>query len=580
MTRRNDPGLADHARSLWRRKLVVVLGLLAGLALGTYVLPKVASPPQYRATVRVDLKPLASTLLGPANASGGTATARTPGAQPASLLQDVNVSTTVLKELGAKAPRLDAGANTPAPQRPGALAAAIVPSPVPDSSQFDLSYTDHDPKLAALAIQKYADAFARRRNADDAALTRRAVAAMQRELDQTNAKIAELSARADRETDPILHRSPSTATSTRLRLATEQWRAQSSAIDNVRRQLLFLGPRTTVVAAPVVVRADQPIGRALYLLVGLLLGAVAGIGLALLVEAARPKVVTPRDLEASTRLEPVGTVPRSGVRRRRRLAVAAAPFSPAAEGYRRVAAELRRRGLGQEIKMLAVVSPDRSEGRSTLTANLAYALASQGRPVAVICGDMRRAGAEQIFRMPRGNGLAEFLEGDDRDPVTKLWSVTNSLVVIPAGIPTRNPAELLATTRLRTFMTSMRELEWLILIDTPPARSLADAHLLAATADAVLLVAHSRFSRARSLEALTAALDRANHRVLGAALVGATTGMLAGRELRRSGRGHQPERYPTPREPAADERVAVPAWQDDESESEVLGASTSKDRPV
>jgi capsular exopolysaccharide synthesis family protein len=579
MTRRSDPGLTDHARSLWRRKLVVVLGLLAGLALGIYVLPKVASQPQYRATVRIDLKPLASTLLAPPNASSASEPARAPGAQPASALQDVNASATVLKDLGPKAARLDAVAKTPPSQRPGALAAAIVPAPVPSSTQYDLSYTDHDPKLAALVIQKYADAFTRRRNADDAALTRRGIDAMQRELDQTNAKIAELSARADRETNPLLHQGPSTATSTQLRLATEQWRAQSTAIDNVRRQLLFLGPRTTVVAAPVVERADQPIGKALYLLLGLLIGAVAGTGLALLVEAARPKVVTPQDLEAATRLEPVGTVPRSGVRRRRPLPVATAPFSPAAEGYRRVAAELRRRGLGQEIKILAVVSPDRSEGRSTLTANLAYALAKEGSPVAVICGDMRKAGAEQIFRMRRDNGLAELLEGDDRDPVTKLWSVTNSLVVIPAGIPSRNPAELLATTRLRTFMNSMRELDWLTLIDTPPARSLADAHLLAAGADAVLLVAHSRFSRARSLEALTAALDRANHRVLGAALVGATNGMLAGRELRRSGRGRQADSYPIPREPAAGEGVAaVPAWQDDESE--VLGASSSKDRPV
>jgi Mrp family chromosome partitioning ATPase len=532
MTRRSDPGLADHARSLWRRKLVVVLGLLAGLALGTYVLPKVASQPQYRATVRIDLKPLASTLLGPANASSGSEPARTPGAQPASPLQDVNASATVLKELGSKAARLDAVAKTTPAQRPGALAAAIVPSPVPGSTQYDLSYTDHDPKLAATVIQKYADVYTRQRNADDAALTRRAVDSMQRELDRTSAKIAELSARADRETNPILRQGPSTATSTQLRLATDRWRAQAAALDNVRDQLRFLGPRTTVVAAPVVERADQPISKALYLLVGLLLGAVAGIGLALLVEAVRPKVVTPEDLEAATKLEPVGTVPRSGVRRRRPLPVATAPFSPAAEGYRRVAAELRRRGLGQEIKILAVVSPDRSEGRSTLTANLAYALAKQGSPV-----------------------------------------------VIPAGIPSRNPAELLATTRLRTFMNSMRELDWLTLIDTPPARSLADAHLLAAAADAVLLVAHSRFSRARSLEALTAALDRANHRVLGAALVGATNGMLAGRDLRRSGRGRHADSYPIPREPAAGDGVAaIPAWQDDESE--VLGASSSKDRPV
>jgi capsular exopolysaccharide synthesis family protein len=284
--------------------------------------------------------------------------------------------------------------------------------------------------------------------------------------------------------------------------------------------------------------------------------------------------MTLADLESATRLEPVGAVPSGGVRRRRRLAVAAFPYSPAAEGYRRVAAELLRRGVANEIKVLAVVSPDRREGRSTMTANLAYALANEGRRVAVISGDLRRPAAEDIFHIARSDGLAELLEGDDRDPVTKLWSVTSRLVVMPAGSPNRNPADLLASPTLRRFMSSMRELDWLILIDTPPARSLADALILAGVADAVLLVARSGVSRARALEATAAGLDRANHRMVGAALVDVTPGVLARRNLRRPGRGGGGDGYPVPKAPLYDGTLES-RWQDEERK--VLGASSSKD---
>jgi capsular exopolysaccharide synthesis family protein len=242
-----------------------------------------------------------------------------------------------------------------------------------------------------------------------------------------------------------------------------------------------------------------------------------------------------------------------------------------------VAAELERRGLGDEIKVVAVVSPDHREGRSTLAANLAYALANEDRQVLLISGDLRRPGVEPIFHIKRADGLAHLLEGDDRDPVTLLWSATNRLMVMAAGSSTRNPAQLLASPRWATLIASLREFKWLILIDTPPARSLADALILADSADAVVLVGRSGTSRVRSLRAVAAGLARAEYRVLGAVLVDAARGVLSGREPHWQGRRRQTGREPLPEAPALGRgKAAAAQWQYDESE--VLGAaSRSKD---
>jgi capsular exopolysaccharide synthesis family protein len=578
MTRRDDPGLADHVRSAWHRKHLVVLGVIAGLALGYFILPKAAPPPEYRATLRVDVKPSASSILAPSNAPGSSTPPSPNGTTPGSPLQDLNVSRTVLQQLGARAGRLSAVKLVPREQWPGALADAVVPVPVPGSTQYDLSYTDRDPDLAALVIRRYADALVRQRNAHDAVLTKRALGAMARALDAINRSITFWSARADREADPVLRRPASTVTSTQLQLAIDRSRAQTQAIDAARRQLLFLGPRTAVLSSPGVAQANQPISMPVFLLLGLLVGLLAGVGLALLWEAVRPRVVTVDDLERATHVEPLGAVPGAGVRSRRRLPVATNPYSPAAEGYRRVATELERRGLGDKIKVIAVVSPDHREGRSTLAANLGYALANEDRQVLLLSGDLRRPSIEPIFHIRRTDGLAHLLEGDDRDPVTLLWSATNRLMVMPAGASSRNPAQLLASPKWATLIASLREFRWLIIIDTPPARSLADALILADSADAVVLVGRSGTSRVRSLRAVASGLARAEYTVLGAVLVDAARTVLSGREPHWPGRRRQTGSEPMPEGPALGRGKDTAAqWQYDESE--VLSASRSQDEP-
>lgn len=537
MRDQRDPGLADHVRSIWRRKQFVTVGLAAGLALGAFVLPKAASAPRYRATVRIDVQPMHAAVLSQVVGTRGEP-ANGAGRQPTSALQDVNVAATVLRDLGAVAPRLSAVKQVQRAEWPGALAGSIAPTAVPGSTQWDLTYSDRDAQLAGVVAQGYAETLTRARNDHDKLLINRGQQELRDRIKRLRDQIDVWARKAQGEANASLQHTPTIGTAGQLDFLRTELKSTNDVLRNAENQLLFLDPSTSVVGPAVVTRANQPVAAAIYLLLGVLLGLMGGLGAALVIEAVRPKVVTLEDVAQATKLEPVGSVPGAGVLRTAPRAIVERPFSPAAEGYRRVAAELKRRGLGDDITVLAIVSADRREGKSTLTANLAHALASEERNVVVISGDLRRPHVERIFGIERQQGLADLLQGDDLDEmVSLLWSVTGGLLVLPSGVPERNPAELLASAKLRTIIESLRGFGWLVLIDTPPARSLADALSLANCSDAVLLVARSRTSSTYALGEVAGGLQRVDHRVVGAVLVDASSGAMNRRELRRSSYG-------------------------------------------
>jgi capsular exopolysaccharide synthesis family protein len=548
-----DPGLADHVRSIWRRKQFVIVGLAAGLALGAFVLPKAASAPRYRATVRIDVQPMHAAVLSQMVGTRGEP-ANGAGRQPTSALQDVNVAETVLRDLGAMAPRLSAVKQVQRAEWPGALAGSIVPTAVLGSTQWDLTYSDRDAQLAGVVAQRYAETLVRARNDHDKLLINRGLQELRNRINRLRDQRDVWAERAQRERNASAQHTPTIGTASQLDFLGTDLKSTNDVLNNAENQLLFRDPSTSVVGRAVVTRANQPVATAIYLLLGLLLGLTGGLGAALVTEAVRPKVVTLEDVAQATKLEPVGSVPGAGVLRTAPRAIVERPFSPAAEGYRRVAAELKRRGLGGDITVLAIVSPDRREGKSTLTVNLAHALASEERNVVVISGDLRRPYVDRIFGIERRRGLADLLQGDDLgEMVSLLWSVTGGLLVLPSGAPERNPAELLASAKLRTIVESLRGFGWLVLIDTPPARSLADALSLANCSDAVLLVARSRTSRAHALSEVADGLQRVDPRVVGAVLVDASSSAMNRRELRRSRYGRDVAGFPTtptPKPPA------------------------------
>jgi non-specific protein-tyrosine kinase len=324
----------------------------------------------------------------------------------------------------------------------------------------------------------------------------------------------------------------------------------------------------------VVVPASQPFGRAVYVTLGLLLGLLGGVGIALVMEAAKPHVATAIDVERATGLDVIGTVPRGGFLHRHPLVVAERPFAPAAEGYRRIATALVRRGLGSDMRVLAIISADRGEGKSTLAANLAEALSRQHQGVVLVSSDLRRPSLERLFSVSPTAGLAEVLEEESDTLLPPLVSVAPNLYLVPAGHAKRNPAELLSSAKFARVIADVQALDAIVLLDSPPSHAAADVLSVAGVADAVLLVTRSGVSRWRSIAELASGARREGLRVAGAVLVGART---------RPG-------YRSRYRPSASARRMVPSgrWvapgrrnggKFKQHEGEVLHVSDSTDRP-
>jgi len=492
---RLGPAAANIARSIWHQKELLVLGLVLGLALGWLALPKVLSGGStYDATVRMKVvKAPADVIVEDTPLFGGTGGSDAPTGASPEVLKDVLIADGVLKELNKTK-----GLDVPHDLTPTLLLDRLSITPLEGTSFVDLSFSDGDPKLAKAAVEQYAMQFAAARNKfEDDRLTR---------------VITDLEALAGR-LDAAPREPGTAAPSTALRDKINEARARR--IDG----------EPTIVAGQVIVNTNgPPLSKKVTLALGLLLGLAVGAGAGLLVETAFRKVVTPADAEDASGLPFIAEVRKGGIRRTP-LPVIDRPFSPAAEDYRRVGTALERQGLGTDIRVLAICSAEPGDGRTMLAANLAHSLARQGREVVLVSSDLRRPEVERLLGLGQGPGLAEALQDDPIPAIAMLVSINDHLLVLPAGMPSRHPGELLASKRLLETIQTLRQMG-IIILDTPPARHSADAITLSSVADATLFVAKSGATRMRALHEATSGLRRDRIRQLGLVLVGTSSPLL------------------------------------------------------
>jgi capsular exopolysaccharide synthesis family protein len=507
---RLGPAAANVARAIWHQKELLVLGLVLGLALGWLALPKVLrSGSTYDATIRLQvLQPPADAVQTVPPAVGQAASDDSAGASP-EVLKSIAISTQVVDYL-RKTRRLGPEDELTGP----GLLDRLSITPLEGTAFVDLSFTDGNARLARAVVERYADQFASNRNKSEATRLRKV--------------IGQLEALADSLDKPTTSGEPSPAAQeirNQIRLA------QVSQVVG--------GEPTRVLGPSIVATNAPPLSRNVMLALGLLLGLAMGAGAGLLIETAFRKVATPTDAEEASGLRFIGEVRRAGIRRTA-LPVIDRPFSPAAEDYRRVGTALERQGLGTDIRVLAICSAEPGDGRTMLAANLAHSLARQGREVVLVSSDLRRPTVEKLLGLGQGPGLAEALQDDPIPAIAMLVSINDHLLVLPAGMPSKHPGELLASKRLHETVQTLRQMG-IIILDTPPARNSADAITLSSVADATLFVAKSGATRMRAMREATNGLRRDRIRQLGVILVGTRSSWLRSLAPRASDLRDQPE---------------------------------------
>lgn len=203
---------------------------------------------------------------------------------------------------------------------------------------------------------------------------------------------------------------------------------------------------------------------------------------------------------------------------RRRLISITAPASPTAEAYRALRSSILLSAIDNPLRTLVITSAFMSEGKSTLSANIAVMLAQRGERVLIVDADLRRSTLHLLFGLRRpAQGLTNLLSRQTDESVI-LHQVTQvpSLAYLPAGAVPPNPAELLASHRMAEMMRQWSEQYDRVIIDTAPILAVSDSLAPAARADSVLLVVRAGVTRKKALMRTREMLRRVNAHLLGA----------------------------------------------------------------
>jgi capsular exopolysaccharide synthesis family protein len=192
------------------------------------------------------------------------------------------------------------------------------------------------------------------------------------------------------------------------------------------------------------------------------------------------------------------------------LVAGLAPKSPAAEQYRALRTRLGQAEGAAVLRSVLITSPQKGEGKSITAANLALTMAQElQRRVVIVEADLRKPSLQQIFGLPIGPGLSEFLTGavELKDVIKFLPEY--HLAVIPGGAEPMNPAELLGSTAMRRLLDHLRTRFDRVILDTPPVLPLADVAVLAPMVDGVLLVVRAGFTPKPAIENALRGFDSA-----------------------------------------------------------------------
>ncbi len=202
--------------------------------------------------------------------------------------------------------------------------------------------------------------------------------------------------------------------------------------------------------------------------------------------------------------------------------------SPAAEQYKILREQVKRLRNEAGIQSVAISSPIKKDGKTTVAVNLAAVLAlDYEENVLLIDADLRNPGIHRYFDLCESPGLAEFLSSNAHTRIKSLVQPTflPSLRVLPAGRPSHFSSELLAKEKMNQAMQEIRgEFPgYQIVIDCPPVLPTPDPLVIARHVDGVLMVMRAGKT---PRDYLTKALQSINSsKVMGVILNGADMGI-------------------------------------------------------
>jgi len=235
------------------------------------------------------------------------------------------------------------------------------------------------------------------------------------------------------------------------------------------------------------------------LLLGLFAGLLLGLAYALVRKQFDRRLRSTEEVEKQFGVPVIGAIPQSQHMRLdggKELSLAvtatsAARSGSAAEAFRKLRTNLAFMDVDHPPRIIVVTSPKQSDGKSTIAANLAAAIAIGGQPVTLIDGDLRRPTVADSLGLVDGAGLTDVLvRRVTAAQVMQDHPDVPGLRVLASGAIPPNPSELLGSQTMRTLIAELAQ-DAMVIIDAPPLLAVTDAAVLSRSADgAIVVISH------------------------------------------------------------------------------------------
>jgi capsular exopolysaccharide synthesis family protein len=152
---------------------------------------------------------------------------------------------------------------------------------------------------------------------------------------------------------------------------------------------------------------------------------------------------------------------------------------------------------------LAITSPNKGAGKSTVALNLAISFAMEVDYTSLLVDvDLRDPDVRHMLELEPGPGLADYLMGRGRIEDLLIHPNIGNLVLFPGGAPTTRTAELMRSPMMADMIRELRTRyrDRLIVFDCPPVLAGADTLAISPYMDATILLVEERKTRKEDIE--------------------------------------------------------------------------------
>lgn len=293
------------------------------------------------------------------------------------------------------------------------------------------------------------------------------------------------------------------------------------------------GNAAIIESAVLPISASSP-QKARNMILAMLLGLFGGVGLAFMVEYLDNSIKTTEELERVVRLPALGVVPMislngkgaQGSYQSVALACYEQPKSMIGDAISHVSTALMLSLSERPPAAIMVTSPNVGDGKSSISLNLASALAMTGKQVVLIDADMRRPVDHEAFGLPMQPGLSNFLSGNAALEEIIQNTKVPGLFVIAAGTVPPNPVQLLSSPIFQEAVQRLCQEFQHVIVDTPPIIGFPDGRIISSLMNGVLLVFKHHATSRESGRLAAQLLNQVNANVLGVVLNMAEAGKL------------------------------------------------------